>query len=138
MNHSNFARCGHASQSGQRFNRHFNGGFRRPKYNVPINVLEKTDAYEVHVYAHGFSKENISISVSDDLMLISGTRELKDGNEPHFSLQEFPVKSFERSLVLNGKVDTEKITATQHEGLLIVQLPKTEDARVKERKVSVN
>ena len=135
--YSNQTGCNTASRHGHAYGRHFGGSFRRPKYNVPINVLAKDDSWEVHLYAHGFNKENISVQINDDVLLISGQRELKEGEAPQFSLQEFPVKSFERSLVLNGKVDTSKIKATQVDGVLIIHLPKTDDAKIKERRVTV-
>ncbi len=132
--------CGPSSE---RSFRHFSGhrhpgGYRRPKYNVPVNILESDNHYEVHVYATGFAKENIKITVTDDLLFISGTRELTDGNEPNFTRQEFPVKSFERTLVLNGQVEAEKISARQVDGVLIVTLPKSPEAQVKERKIEVS
>src|SRR5690242_620277 len=34
-------------------------GFRRPKYNVPVNIIDSPGNYEVHVYAVSFDKENI-------------------------------------------------------------------------------
>src|SRR5687768_11281640 len=74
------------------------GWYRRPKYNVPLNVVDNDTNFEVHVYALGFAKENIRISVQDDILYISGTRTIDENNPPNFSLQEYPVKSFERSL----------------------------------------
>ncbi len=100
------------------------GPFRRPKNNVPINIIEQDDAFVVHVYALGFDKENISVSVSNDLLYITGTRTLEEGQEPNFVRQEYPIKSFERVVQLNDKVNVEAISARQENGVLIVTLPK--------------
>lgn len=131
--------CGPASE---RNFRHFQhrphfGGYRRPKFNVPLNIVDKEDRFEVHVFALGFPKENVKISVSDDLLFISGSKEVAKENEPVFTRQEFPIKNFERTLVLNGQVDTENISATQQDGVLVISLPKTAEAQVKERNISV-
>ena len=112
-------------------------GHRRPKYNVPLTVEEKEEYYEVHVFATGFSKENINIKVVDDLLYISGTKELEAEKSPNFSIQEFPVKNFERTLALNGKVAVEKISATQRDGVLVITLPKSEEAKSKETSIDV-
>lgn len=111
------------------------GGFRRPKYNVPLNVTESDVAYEVAVYATGFAKEDIKVTVVDDVLYISGSKEVADS--PAFTVQEFPIKNFERSLLLNGLVDTEQISAKVENGVLLVTLPKTPAAQKTETKVEV-
>src|SRR6201998_1375123 len=104
---------------------HFRGEhFRRPKYNFPINISENETNFEIYVYALGYAKENIKISVHDDLLYISGTRTVDEENLPNFSRQEYPIKSFERMLSLNGQVDTVNISAKQVDGVLIIALPK--------------
>ena len=111
------------------------GGFRRPKYNVPLNITESDTAYEVAVFATGFAKENIKVTTVDDVLYISGSKEISDS--PNFTVQEFPIKNFERSLLLNGLVDTEQISAKVENGVLIVTLPKTPAAQKTETKVEV-
>jgi HSP20 family protein len=111
------------------------GGYRRPKYNVPVNIDEWPDSFEVSVYATGFEKANIKLSVVDDVLYISGTRVI--ATEPKFTMQEFPVKSFERVIGLNGQVDAAGITAKQENGVLVVTLPKTREAMQPARDINV-
>ena len=111
--------------------------YRRPKYNVPVNVVDNPSHFEVQVYALGFAKENIRIAVQDDILYISGTRTIDENNPPNFSLQEYPVKSSERSLALNGQVDKAGISARQVEGVLIITLPKSPDAQQPAQEVPV-
>jgi HSP20 family protein len=112
--------------------------FRRPKYNVPVNIIDNTGSYEVHVYALGFAKENIKISVADSVLYISGTREVDENNLPNFSLQEYPIKSFERVIGLNEKVDTANINAKQENGVLIITLPKTQEAQKPAQEIKID
>jgi len=114
------------------------GYYRRPKYNVPINIAEFDTYFEVHVYATGFSKEDIKISVVDDLLYINGQKEVEEDKIPKFIKQEFPVKVFERTLALNGQVDIKQITAKQENNILIIHLPKTEEAKEKEVNIEVS
>jgi HSP20 family protein len=114
------------------------GHFRRPKYNLPINVADNETNFEVFVYALGYAKENIKISVTDDVLYISGTRTVDEENLPNFSKQEYPIKSFERMLNLNGKVDVANISAKQEDGVLIVTLPKNEEAQKQSQEIPVN
>lgn len=115
----------------------YHSGLRRPKYNVPLNITDNETSFEVHVYAVGFAKDNIKLSVTDDVLYISGTRIIAEDDEPNFSRQEFPVKSFERVLNLNGQVETENISAKQEDGILIITLPKTADAKKPAQEIKV-
>ncbi len=136
MNREQFVRC--QPQRGRRFYKnHLQFGYRRPKYNVPVNVIENSENFEVHVFATGFDKENIRITVTNDVLFISGTRNVPESYAPGFTLQEFPVRSFERSLALNGKVELNGITARQENGVLIIDLPKNESAKSEEKSIPV-
>ena len=115
----------------------FAGGLRRPKYNVPLNVAETENEYEVKVYATNFSKDEIKITVVDDMLYISGSKEIDEENAPNFVLQEFPIKNFERTLALNGKVDIENISARSENEVLIITLPKTKETINKGQTIEV-
>lgn len=103
------------------------GAYRRPKYNVPVNIIEKGDGFEAHVYATGFSREQIRITVSHDVLYITGKREPAE-EYPNFLLQEYPIKSFERWFELSDSADQKRITANMQEGVLVIRVPKTPEA----------
>jgi len=132
--------CGHHAHGKHgHFHGHFRGEhFRRAKYNLPINIADNETNFEVYVYALGYAKENIKISVQDDILYISGTRTVDEANLPNFSKQEYPVKSFERMLNLNGQVDVTNISAKQEEGVLIINLPKNAEAQKTSQEIPVN
>jgi len=90
------------------------------------------------VYATGFDKANIKLSVVEDVLYITGTRNVDDSYKPNFTKQEFPVKSFERVISLNGKIDTTAIRARQENGVLIVTLPKTAEAQRPAQEINVD
>ena len=114
------------------------GFFRRPKYNVPLNIAENDISYEVHVYAVGFNKENITITVEDDVLWIRGKRSIDSENSPRFRRQEFPVKHFERVVSLHGQVDTAQIQARQEGSVLMITLLKVPEAQSSSQKVDIN
>ncbi len=137
--HAHAGHCGTGfgpAYHGNRFSSPFSGGFKRPKYNVPMNISETENSFIVEVFAVGFSKEQITLKVTDDILYISGKKEISE--EPNFIRQEFPVKVFERSLFLNGQADIEQISAKSEHGVLIINIPKTEEAKRTERKIEVN
>ncbi len=131
--------CGQTSEKAREFYkaRMQGGAFRRPKFNVPVNVINTADHFEVNVYAVGFEKENIKISVQNDILHISGTRSVDESTLPDFSQQEFPIKIFERVLGLNGQVDIDAISAKQEDGILKITLPKNAESKQESRDIKV-
>ncbi|WP_300604231.1 Hsp20/alpha crystallin family protein [Niabella sp.] len=101
--------------------------YRRPKYNVPINIEERDDCYRLMAYVPGYAEENIRTHIINDTLVITGNRD-EDDAIVEFLKQEFPVKDFERSLQLNGLVDTACINIRFHEGVLTIFLPKKQEA----------
>jgi HSP20 family protein len=113
-------------------------GYRRPKYNVPVNIREHETGYEAQVFCVGYPKESIDVSVVGDMLYISGTRTPEGDPNPDFLLQEFPIKSFERSFELSHKVDKTGIRAKVDNGILTITVPKTESARDEEQKIIID
>ncbi len=134
--HPAFAKHGHPF--GRFGKRGWGSNFRRPKYNVPVNIAETENTFEVYVYALGFDKENIKIAVTDGLLHISGTRTVDENNLPNFISQEYPIKSFERVVQLNEQVNTTSINAKQENGILIISLPKTAEAQKPAQEVKID
>lgn len=118
--HHKRRRRGGKGHPAHRFGR---ANFRRPKFNVPVNIIDEESHFEAWVYCLSFKKEEIKISVSDDTLYITGQRE--PANEfPNFLLQEYPIKSFERVFELSHRADQENIVARMEDGILKIHVPK--------------
>jgi HSP20 family protein len=133
-----WASCAPA-QGRHHYGRHHQGGgmHRRAKYNIPANVAETDMQYEIHLYALGYDKANISITVVDEVLYVSGTREIPEDYRPNFIRQEFPIRSFEKVFHLNEGIDTTAISAKQEDGVLIITLPKKPEAQRQEWNVDI-
>ena len=103
-----------------------------------MNIAETETGFEVYVYALGFDKENIKVSVVEGMLTISGTRTVDENNLPNFISQEYPIKSFERVVRLSERVDTTGINAKQENGVLIITLPKTAEAQQPAQEVKID
>jgi len=104
--------------------------YRRPKYNVPINIEERDDCYRLTAYVAGFPEETIRTRIINDTLIITGSRDEGDAII-EFLKQEFPVKNFERSLYLNGLVDTACVNTRFNEGVLTIFLPKKQETKLR-------
>ena len=89
-----------------------------------MNVEDHGDHYRISIYAVSFDKADIKVRVVNDQLIIEGTRNHDVSDDAAFLLQEYPLKSFERTLPLSNRVDTAGIVAKQENGVLILTVPK--------------
>lgn len=114
------------------FENEFQNVNRKEFFKTPalVNVKETEAAYVIDVAAPGFTKEDISIKVENNLLTVKA--ELKNEaevKEQKFTRKEFNFTSFNRSFTLPKTVDADKIAAAYENGILSVTLPKKEEAK---------
>jgi HSP20 family protein len=102
-----------------------------------VEVKELPDKFVLKVDLPGIKKEDIKLEVSDNILTISGERkEEKEEKEAQYYRREIVYGSFYRSIQLPPNVDPEKITAKLENGVLTIEIPKTEKAKAKEIPIS--
>ena len=103
---------------------------------VPVNIRESETDFELSLYAPGLLKEFIKVSVKDDVLTVSYTP--AEEKEPaNFTRREYRNEYFERSFVLNGKVQVENIRAGYAEGILKIVLAKDPERNKPGKTISV-
>ena len=111
-----------------------NDNFSTTGTTVPaVNVRETPDAFEVEVAAPGMTRDDFRITLDGNLLTIASQKEQSDERkEGQFTRREFSYQAFQRTLQLPKEVvDDEKINARYDNGLLLLTIPKKEDARQK-------
>ena len=99
------------------------------KDSPSVNIIEKDDAFEIELAAPGLDKADFNVKVEDNTLLISAKKETKneeEGENGKFVRREFSFTSFERSFRLPENVNGENIKANYVNGVLVINLPKTE------------
>lgn len=108
-------------------------------WSPSLDIYEDNDQITVRTELPGLRKEDISITLQDDTLTISGERkqeqERKEG-ETYRSERYFG--RFQRSVTLPHAVDPQKIQATYKDGVLTVTLPKSEEAKPKQIQVKTS
>lgn len=90
-----------------------------------VDVYETADDIIVRTAVAGVKPEDLSLSVSHDLLTIRGSRHNSSENqEGRYLLQECHWGTFSRSIILPTGVDLEKSEATLKNGILAIRLPK--------------
>lgn len=99
-------------------------------YIPPCDVEETETHYVVSIDVPGMSKENLKVEVSDENLIISGSRKeerVAKKTEPQVS-ERYQGRFF-RSMSFPGLTDESKIEAVYKDGVLRVAVPKSPAAK---------
>ncbi len=98
-----------------------------------VNIKETGENYLVEVAAPGMEKSDFDISLDNNLLTISSEREhtSEHKDDEKFTRREFSYTSFRRTFTLPETVAAEKISAMYKDGILLIDLPKKDQAKKK-------
>lgn len=100
------------------------------------DIYEEDGAYMVKVELPGVTKEDIKVTLKDEVLTIFGERKLeKEEKKRNYHRVERSYGSFSRSFHIGETVDHDKIEAKFENGVLEVRLPKGEKALPKQIEV---
>ncbi|MCB0569884.1 MAG: Hsp20/alpha crystallin family protein [Phaeodactylibacter sp.] len=101
-----------------------------------VNVVETKDSYRIEVAAPGLDKGDFKVEAEKGYLKISASKEQKEEvKEGDYMRREFNYNSFSRSFELPGTVDADNITANYENGVLLISVPKKEEAKVEHSRV---
>lgn len=106
-------------------------------WTPPVDIYETDEALVMKAELPGFSKDDISIELKENTLVIKGERkhedEVKEGN---YHRMERSYGAFQRAFMLPMTVDQEKVKAAYKDGILELRLPKVQAAQPKRIAVS--
>ena len=98
----------------------------------PVDIYETDDAFVLKAELPGFNKEDVSIEMQENRLIIRGERKREtEAKAEQYHRLERAYGRFERVFWLPTSVDSEKIQATFKDGVLELRLPKSEAAKPK-------
>jgi HSP20 family protein len=113
-------------------------GFPRAPLSPKVDISESKGGYKLTAELPGLDEKDIEIAVTGRMLSIKGEkRQERDIDEKDYHVTERSYGSFRRSFTLPEGVDPEKIDASFKKGVLTVSLPKSAEAKSKQRKISV-
>ncbi len=115
---------------------------REPKWEEEIDAELTVDLYQtptdiiVQTMVAGVQPDNLSITITRDMITIRGKREENQSIEKdNYFVQELYWGSFSRTISLPEEVDPEEAEAIEKHGLLIIKLPKLDKNRETKLKI---
>ena len=104
-----------------------------------VDITEDEKEYLIKADLPEVKKEDVKLTVQDDVMCISGEREYeKEEKGKKYHRVERAYGSFMRSFTLPEDADGSKVNAEYKDGVLNVHLPKSEKAKPKSIEVKVS
>ncbi len=126
---------------GNAMDRLFDDSFVRPGFawmapfgaaNLAIDMYETKDDVVVKAALPGIKPEQVEVTITGDTLTIRGeSNEENEAKEENYIRKERRYGSFARSLTLPGGLKTDKADATFENGVLTLQIPKSEETKPK-------
>ena len=103
-----------------------------------IELVERDGDYHITAELPGMKPEDVEVKLGEGVVTIRGEKseEMKEEKEDYL-VSERRYGEFQRSLPLPAGIAADKVVATFENGVLNVTLPKTAEAKQKERKIEV-
>jgi len=104
----------------------------------PVNIIEKTDRYQLSIAAPGFEKADFIIKLEANTLSISTEKkETLTEETDKLIRKEFGYKAFKRSFTIDEKIDTANIVAKYENGILTLELPKREIQKPDAKEINI-
>ena len=109
------------------------------KGSIPAaNIVEEKDKFLVQLAVPGLKKEDFKIELKEKLLSISVEKSIEkeqSETQPTYNLKEFGFTSFKRSFTLPETIELDAITAQYEQGVLQLDIPKKDSAKINSHRV---
>ena len=117
------------------FNDDIGVNFLKRNYSVPsVNTIENDDSFEIDLAVPGMKKDDFSIELDNNVLIISSETSNNVSNEK-LRLNEFNFSSFQRSFKVPESVNLDKIKGNYKNGILKILLPKKKNSISKSNRI---
>jgi HSP20 family protein len=99
-------------------------------WTPPVDIRESDDAFRIHAELPGLTKEDVQITLENNVLRLSGERKFeKEVKQDAYHRIERAYGSFSRSFALPHQVASDKVEAKFENGVLSIVVPKVEQAK---------
>jgi len=103
----------------------------------PVNLYETTDAYVLTAELAGVEPDEIDVSLEGSTISIQGERRIDFGNHENANMhrRERQAGAFRRAFSLPDRVESDKVEAVHRNGVLMIRVPKSPEAKPRQIEV---
>jgi HSP20 family protein len=93
--------------------------------NVPFDIIESENEYEINLALAGYNKDDFNLEVEDGKLIISGERVERENAK--YNIKNSYYGKFTKSFTLPKEILIDKIDAEYVNGVLNVKVPKDKE-----------
>ncbi|MEJ2883590.1 Hsp20/alpha crystallin family protein [Pedobacter sp. GR22-6] len=102
------------------------------------NISETADHFHVELAAPGLKKEDFKLKLERDVLSIAVEQvNQNEGKERSYAKREFSYSSFVRAFTIPDSANAEGIEAKYNDGVLCIDIPKREEAKMITRQIEI-
>src|SRR4051794_12726687 len=102
---------------------------------MPMDAYRVGDNFVAHFDLPGVDPGSIDLSVEGNTLTVTAERSVPQLDNAEWAVAERPYGSYTRQLVLGRSLDTNRLEASYHDGVLTISIPVAEQAKA--RKIQV-
>jgi HSP20 family protein len=102
----------------------------------PLNIGATPERVDVYVFAAGLDPKSLDLSIQQNLLSVSGRREVEVNDNANYYRRECFNGEFRRVISLPDDLDPERVDAKYRDGVLQISIQRRESARP--RQIAVN
>ncbi len=108
--------------------------FQIKEMTPEVDVYETDKMVVAEISAPGMNADDLSVSVENNLLTVKGEKkEEKEDKKKGYYRKEMKRGSFERIVQLPAEIDEDNVSAEYKDGILKVEIPKTERKKQKKQ-----
>lgn len=107
-----------------------NTGFNSPA----VNIKDNEEEFVLEVAAPGRTRDSFNIELNNDRLTVSSIEKKENEENNKFTRKEFDYSTFKRIFRLPETIDNSKINASYKDGVLLITLPKKEEAKIQPKR----
>jgi HSP20 family protein len=121
------------------FSRFFDEPVTVRPWSPSVDIEEKDNEIVLKADIPGVNEKDLEVRLENGTLTLKGERKFeKEDKQKGYHRIERGYGSFVRSFALPAAVDSDKVQAHYHDGVLTVTLPKTEASKARKVKISTN
>ncbi|MGA7537741.1 MAG: Hsp20/alpha crystallin family protein [Steroidobacteraceae bacterium] len=107
-----------------------------PRGSFPaVNVGQTPERVDIYLFAPGIDPKTLDIAIQQNLLTVSGKREIRVEEEANYYRQERFGGEFRRVISLPEDIDPERVQAKYVDGIVQIGIERRESARPRQIKI---
>src|ERR1700704_5656939 len=104
---------------------------------LPVTIWETPDAFHAALMAPGLDENSLNATVQEDTLSVEGEMKFQPPEGARMIWQEFGPMRFRPAMRFGTAIDPNRVEAIYRNGLLMITMPKSEEAKPRQVRVVV-